>query len=1089
MGKVIDFIEDVFMPPVRVGRDFQSGGNNDDLYDVEPEDTEFVDKQLDKLRERGFSLGTALQIGGAILSAASRTRRPRRKKRTIPLPPIPPTLEKRGSVYSLKGMMPHSFFRIMSRAWNTSKIKYIFNKGTGVEFYEYFLIDVLRAVRFAYENGALRGNEPFRFKIVIDLLTKEVNKVQEQRSKEPKLDKKNLKNLKITLFKHQEPLIDFYNDVTAKFGLRGVIVSATMGSGKSQPLYSKILTPSGWKKMGDMKVGDLVLNPTAGINEVESIHPQGMCYPYEVEFSDGARTECNIDHLWKVRSGNKWEIKTLEEILDSGYLTGDLKPKYDVPLTRVHYPAKEQAIDPYLLGCLISTGQCSSARVYLHRAVHNESVAKRCRLNLPPNTVLDREVFKGDKGCTIVFDAKEFGTKCGLCEELEKLGLAQCLDDERFIPDRYLYGSWDQRVWLLRGMMDCIGEVVEGKGVIYRTPSMQLADDLITLVRSIGGLAYLSKSYDKRYGEVLEIKIVLAIINPFWTNELADKITPPNEEKVRKSIVAINRKPEKVEQQCLMLRGHSHIKDDNHMYITDGYVSTHNTILSLAMAETAKADIVIVIVPLPTVHKVWESTVKDIYKRKQEFWVSTDNSKPTSRTRFFIVHYEALTKFIKETLPRIRYKGKRVAIILDESHNLNEFKTLRTQKYLNLIDETKPYMVLPQSGTTLKAVASELMPSFTAIDEKFTEKVQKRFKKAFGGTNTYLTRLLQDRVKDLTYHVAKDEIGVPPPESVNILVKVPDGKKYTLPVIKAELTKYIEERKKFYAKTFKKDKEIFLKILDKAESEAKANNDSTWITNYRTYKQYLKLILGSTTYMDLHEEIKYVNKFEKNTLPHYLTKEEYAIFKALKSQVKYVELKVVGEALGNVLTKRRAEAHADMVLHADLGTYIKASLSKTVIFFNSIMVGDVLMDRLDEMGYKPVGVYGDTAKDLNKNVAKFKDKKDINPLVASFKTLGTGVPLTMASTAIIAELPFRDYLLQQAIARISRIGQPHPTTTIFLMLDTDDVPNISTRSKEIIQWAQEAVAEITGVSTTSAIGDINIENPTVEEKTMGWELL
>ena len=49
-----------------------------------------------------------------------------------------------------------------------------------------------------------------------------------------------------------------------------------LGSGKLQPLDSKVLTPSGFVEMRDIKVGSEVVTPFDGIATVTAIFPHGI---------------------------------------------------------------------------------------------------------------------------------------------------------------------------------------------------------------------------------------------------------------------------------------------------------------------------------------------------------------------------------------------------------------------------------------------------------------------------------------------------------------------------------------------------------------------------------------------------------------------------------------------------------------------------------------------------------------------------------------------------------------------------------------------------------------------------------------------
>src|ERR1700739_4298034 len=47
------------------------------------------------------------------------------------------------------------------------------------------------------------------------------------------------------------------------------------GTGKAQPLSSKILTPYGWKHMRDIELGSIISTPDGGSSTVIGVFPQG----------------------------------------------------------------------------------------------------------------------------------------------------------------------------------------------------------------------------------------------------------------------------------------------------------------------------------------------------------------------------------------------------------------------------------------------------------------------------------------------------------------------------------------------------------------------------------------------------------------------------------------------------------------------------------------------------------------------------------------------------------------------------------------------------------------------------------------------
>lgn len=93
--------------------------------------------------------------------------------------------------------------------------------------------------------------------------------------------------------------------------------------GSSQPLDSDIYLPDGsTKKMGDLKVGDIIASPTEGQQVVEAIFPKPKIRCWKITLDDGRTVRCAADHMWKIAwQKNKddkwdWQIKSFQFILD-----------------------------------------------------------------------------------------------------------------------------------------------------------------------------------------------------------------------------------------------------------------------------------------------------------------------------------------------------------------------------------------------------------------------------------------------------------------------------------------------------------------------------------------------------------------------------------------------------------------------------------------------------------------------------------------------------------------------------------------------------------------------------------------------------
>src|SRR5467141_2785363 len=79
-----------------------------------------------------------------------------------------------------------------------------------------------------------------------------------------------------------------------------IIIAGRPSMGKAQPLDAKIKTTTGWKPMGELRLGDELASVDGRRSLVSGIFPQGVKPVFRVSFSDGRATECCAEHLWRV---------------------------------------------------------------------------------------------------------------------------------------------------------------------------------------------------------------------------------------------------------------------------------------------------------------------------------------------------------------------------------------------------------------------------------------------------------------------------------------------------------------------------------------------------------------------------------------------------------------------------------------------------------------------------------------------------------------------------------------------------------------------------------------------------------------------
>jgi ATP-dependent DNA helicase RecG len=270
-------------------------------------------------------------------------------------------------------------------------------------------------------------------------------------------------------------------------------VTGEKWSGKAQPLDCKVATPSGWKRMGDIVVGDSVLNPEGGVAKVIGVFPQGVKPVVRVTFSDGAQTQCCREHLWlsqthmdhyRNRSGRVVETTEIEKAIKAN------RSRY-IPTTQP-LEFEENAcleIDPYLLGSLLGDGCFVSSSVAIssdQRVIENVTAAVSgmgCELQPKPNSQGKSNEYY------ITGGPRAKGHKNRLIQFLEKSGLRGKGSHEKFIPENYKLSSIESRVALLKGLIvDTDGHVQANGSIDFVTTSSQMMSDVVDVVRSLGGV-------------------------------------------------------------------------------------------------------------------------------------------------------------------------------------------------------------------------------------------------------------------------------------------------------------------------------------------------------------------------------------------------------------------------------------------------------------------------------------------------------------------------------------------------------------------------------------------------------------------------
>lgn len=366
------------------------------------------------------------------------------------------------------------------------------------------------------------------------------------------------------------------------------------GTGKAQPLTSKIFTPSGYKLMGDIKVGDTVVDGTGHTTTVTGVFPQGVKPVYRITLQDRTSFEVSSEHLnsiyWYDRH-NKCdvdEVVTTEELIRMLEATAKHAhpKKYRIRIPQIDcWDDADLPIDPYLMGVLLGDGGLTGATLKLtvsepdikQKVTH---ILSKIGYELRPHSAIDYSISRIDRKHTTQFTPDDIN----LWQLLKGYGL-RCLSTEKHIPVDYLHASVSQRLQLLQGLIDTDGHIaIKGGAVEFSTSSPQLSEDFAYLVRSLGMRdTVVTRPSGYRVGGVyhecsMSFRHCLKVANgvPFYSSEkhtsrYKERQNPPL--RVIKSVEYVGDK----ECQCIM------VDSPVHTYITDNFTVTHNTTAAITI--------------------------------------------------------------------------------------------------------------------------------------------------------------------------------------------------------------------------------------------------------------------------------------------------------------------------------------------------------------------------------------------------------------------------------------------------------------------------------------------------------------------------
>lgn len=409
---------------------------------------------------------------------------------------------------------------------------------------------------------------------------------------DPEMHKELADQMQALLESKYPTYLEGYNNVLGGGLGRGEMgcIGAKSGNGKAEPVDTMIPTPQGIMRFGDLEVGDMVYNRFGKPVRVGAIYEQGNKRAFRVTTADGRSSVFNDEHLFSYYSlsgaGNEYLVtKSLREMMSVGVRTKRGGCRYYIPVTEaLEFPEKDLPIDPYTIGALIGDGYTGGVKLELSADDRKQHIVDR---------IAERNGWEAmnssSKNFTRNFKTKEGHLVRSDILPTEVIGTAST----KRIPKEYLEGSLVQREELARGLFDTDGycgirKTTNSTLVKYYTASEGLAEDVITLLRSLGYEASLSiadrtEKEGRNHKEyIINVSAPIDKVRNLFNSDTIQKMLDTAKEKRRRydrvGISSIEDLGYETEMRCI------YVEDEEHLYVTNDYIVTHNTLHASALA-------------------------------------------------------------------------------------------------------------------------------------------------------------------------------------------------------------------------------------------------------------------------------------------------------------------------------------------------------------------------------------------------------------------------------------------------------------------------------------------------------------------------
>lgn len=265
--------------------------------------------------------------------------------------------------------------------------------------------------------------------------------------------------------------------------LNELFLSMPPRTGKLVENSIPVLTSKGWKRHGDLEVGDKVIGLDGEFKKVTYVFPKDYAN-IRVHFTNGEYADVHENHEWYVydKHRNGYRVLETKVMMNSEWEIGEPNKRthrymYHIPIGEiVKGEEKDLPIAPYTLGAWLGDGTNRTPRL--------------------TNDKKDLAIIEGikEEGYELshTYIHKTYGTIINVFNDL-RYDLQKCdmcyskRDCEKHIPEEYLTASAEQRLQLLAGLLDTDGTLIKKENRYhYSTTCERLKNDIVSLISTFG---------------------------------------------------------------------------------------------------------------------------------------------------------------------------------------------------------------------------------------------------------------------------------------------------------------------------------------------------------------------------------------------------------------------------------------------------------------------------------------------------------------------------------------------------------------------------------------------------------------------------